>query len=170
MWSMFVGVTLVCLIWMELCMICVRGLFSPWDGTPHTAWLQWFYPRRCRHWTWSAKQRTDRVWKRRGRRRRETGEGQNEDNNTQTHIMEWKRTKDTMSLGWSWAMQWVCTQSNCKVHEKNDVWGVSVFTPPSVTMGHYRLQAKPTVTKRILINYKFLWAHFQFLLHHDVLE
>ena len=46
-----------------------------------------YFPRRYRHWRWSAGQSASRVWKRRGKRRRKTNT-KRRTTNAQAHIMD----------------------------------------------------------------------------------
>ena len=85
---------------------------------------------------------TGKVMKRRGKRRRETGEGQTRRDRQRT-LMNGMKDGPQRTLR-RWANLW--WKHMCKVHEKN-VWGVSVYTHPSVTVDRHRLQTKRTVTK-----------------------
>ena len=93
-----------------------------------------YFPRRCWHLRWSAGQSASRVWKRRGKRRRETREGQNENAtnrqpNTHRGWHEDGMNASFRHIGWlvlSHAV-WCACNELCKLHEKNDVWNVSVY-------------------------------------------
>ena len=113
-----------------------------------------FIPQRYRHWRWSAGQSASRVWKRRGKRRRETREGQTRRDRQRTlkaHIMDgmkMERSAHTDTLGGSsWAMQWVCTVWLCANCTRKTTCEVSLSTPPVGYNGSPSTVNK-TVTKK----------------------
>ena len=98
---------------------------SPRSNTPHVRECNGFNPRWWRHWRWCARQRASTLWKRQ-----------------QTHaqtcdIMDGMWMECAMRTETPWATMW-CTHM-CNVNEKNHVWSVSVYTPPSVTVDRCRL-------------------------------
>ena len=91
-------------------------------------------PRRWRLWRWCARQRTGRLWKRKGRRGRETGERERdkheETTNARSNIWHhgWHvNGVSEMRTETPWATMWVWSHVQ-GAWEKN-VWGVSVYRP-----------------------------------------
>ena len=97
---------------------CGRSAFC--QGARLLGWRRrrGYLPWRCWHWRWNAGQSTGRVWKGRGKRRRETGEGK-------TRRERQRTLKHTSWMTWRWneariQTRWVARLEPCTEYAQYD--------------------------------------------------